>query len=244
MLVGEYSLSAALPENLAGGKKRAIRLTRAGACSEQVFTAANLGRVRGKLQDVSGQPVVHQHVELMPAENMFKNPQYALSDALGVFQFTGVRPGNYVVAINVTWPPSARYNTSRFPRTFLPGTPNRSGARAIGLGIEGTADDLMFQLPKMMPERPVRGRVRWRNGTPVEGARVTLLDPEYTREVDICWRTAADGGFSVTGFAGIRYVLTATFRATSGEEFKSGPVEVPLDSLSPSNFILDLQGSN
>lgn len=124
-----------------------------GQCWSVALTKHPHARLGGRLQRADGSPLPHVDVLFIAAdETSFNTGQ---SDEHGYFQFDSLRPGEYVIGINLPGAPVWKSAAGAGPglaippvSLYYPGVPNRSGALAIKLEEDEKRDDLNFTVPE------------------------------------------------------------------------------------------------
>ncbi|MGH9795494.1 MAG: MSCRAMM family protein [Candidatus Acidiferrales bacterium] len=210
---GAYWVTAELrPELTAGDEPRRAQLF-AGGCARVDFFARPDGEISGTVYGPDGNPVSNLHLELVPEDLADSGPVgktlSAYSDAGGSYVFQTVPPGQYVLGIHISQPPSTDITRAPYPRTFFPGVLDVRDAIPIKLaeGEKRLHQDL--RIPMQLQERVLQGVVEWPDGTPAVGASVQMEDVEYPfRQVTYASSVDAQGRFTLSGFAGYTYVVS------------------------------------
>jgi len=168
--------------------------------------------VTGKLLGPDGKPLPQTNVQISSnaPPSPSKHGDQQKTDDQGQFGFA-VRPGDYVLTINLYTGPSADlpYDT-----TYFPGTTEEASAKVIQLKAEQHVDHVTFRLPgaKRLRERKFSGKIEWADGRPASDAFVHLTDVELHNGVVFrgpSTRSDADGNFTVNGFDGKDYFVHA-----------------------------------
>jgi hypothetical protein len=167
---GEYIYTADLParfeftqKTLHGGLPP-FRIPN-GACFEYNVNALPTGKIRGSVVGPDKKPLANASVELYRADR-YDDSQLGLwgfQGAKGIFEFEHIGPGEYILVFN-------RMNrmdpNSPFPRSFYPGTPDRSDAKFIKLkdGQQLLKTDLHVR--DGFTTRLLRVQLKWPAGRP------------------------------------------------------------------------------
>jgi hypothetical protein len=167
---GEYQYTADLParfeftqKTLRGGLPP-FRIPN-GACFEYNVNALPTGKIRGSVLGPDKKPLPLASVELYRADryNDSQAGLWGFQGSKGIFEFDHIGPGEYLLVFN-------RRNrmdpNSPFPRSFYPGTPDRSEAKFIKLkdGQQLLKADL--HVKDGYPTRPLRVQLKWPDGRP------------------------------------------------------------------------------
>lgn len=189
-------------------------------CTHTDFWFKTDGWVSGTVVDAEGKPVPYISVGLIPVELMPLNDTIPANRELrglgaqandqGRYEIRGVPPGQYLLGINLApGPPEPGWNL--FPRTFYPGTPNRSKAIIIELSETGEKLNLNFQLPPRLISRQIEGSVVFANGQPALCAMVGLIDARFAKDrwAGAQHRVEPDGRFTLTAVDGYKYAVQA-----------------------------------
>jgi hypothetical protein len=222
---GSYELRAQPPEPFSRRDPPwELELRDPRECFQADFGVRYDGRIRGSIVAGNGGPAADMTVEVRPANLAGSSgliPTLDVrTDAFGMFEFTDVSPGRYVVGVGFSrwW----NWGTC-YPRTFYPGTPDARDATVVEIG-PGTHYELQpLRLPALAAHQ-LTGVVVHEDGTPVEGAGVVLNAGEFPRsQVANPVQTNWQGGFSFTVCEGLTYVLSASFSidATPPLRFKA-----------------------
>jgi uncharacterized GH25 family protein len=180
-------------------------------CVPQDFGVHFDNRISGVVFDRDGQPVGGVVVEAMPVElagsSRFVNWPTVATDSGGYFEFREVPPGQYVVGVSIR---RATEPDILYPRTYYPGTPAVSEAARISMA-EGNHEQLgPLRLPPARQTRELSGVVVSRDGRPLAGAAVSLMDGEARwRQVAAGIQTDGDGGFKFVVHDGLSYIVQA-----------------------------------
>jgi hypothetical protein len=225
---GTYRVRAELPDNLNKAADQQV-LIQPGRCAGAEFTTTSLGSVKGKLFDSSGEPASQIYIKLIPAKTTEgeKEPWRgrelsAYTDKEGIYSFTQIPPGQYVIAINYEGQP--RSYEPPYPRSYYPGVKSLAQAKIIEVAEGQELEVENFRLPPRLKERTIEGVVEWPDGRPVTGASITI---EYTERKWMETSGSADqeGRFSFKGFEGFRYLVHADYD-DNGKPMHAEPVEV------------------
>jgi hypothetical protein len=187
-------------------------------CSNVDFALESDGRVNGKIVDAEGKPAINVAVSLVPVELMPANETVPTNrdlhsvgtqtDEQGRYEIRSVPPGRYVLGVNLG-PGSPEPGWNAFPRTFYPGTPDRSQATILEVSEADQKVDQDFRLPPRLVKREIKGSVVFANGSPAPCALVGLFDPILAKDHRGGQRTGNEGQFTLTAPDGYKYAVQA-----------------------------------
>lgn len=160
--------------------------------------------------------------------NNGSEPLVAPTHVDGQFFFEKVPPGEYLLGVNLTRPPTAG---NPFPPTYYPGTTDPRKAARITVNKEPIPGSLDFAIVGRVPLARVPIEVVLPDGTPV---------PRWAAELDLAWPTKGNWALidqitgpdprTLVGVAGRRHRVRAQdgvkYDAEAGTERCSDPVEV------------------
>lgn len=207
--VGGYRISMTVRDGLwvAGPYRRLpLEVRDPRGCASANFSVYPDGRLGGRLRDAEGRPVPAMTIEVMSADDlakgMYVSDHTSRTDEAGAFEFTRLKPGDYVVGLTM----------SRFGRT---------GERTIWLEQDGepvrsrfplAAEQRVwigeFWLPKSLAVTTVTGVVLDAGGRVPRDARVRVLEGDYDHEPGMT-QVGPDGSFTFSLVAGRTYRLIA-----------------------------------
>lgn len=124
-----------------------------GACWSVTLSRSSHARLGGHVRRSDGSPVPQAPVLIMSEDGSWSTTEE--SDADGYFRSDGMRPGRYVVGINLPGAPAWKYGgcggacQHEVPSASLyyPGMQNRSDALVISLATDQKRDDIDFTVP-------------------------------------------------------------------------------------------------
>ena len=211
---GSYLVSYGVGDGLYSSPAR-VDIARDGMCVLPDAPVLPDGRLTGRVVDSAGVPVANISVFLALMQNGSVNSTnefHAVTDRDGVFNMSRVVPGAFLLGIGV-----GSYQLGDTRRVFHPGVvePTRATTFSLELGENRTLPDTV--LPAEVELLTVAGIVRNASGTPVAGAKVTLIGTYQvsyttvprTRDAAQPVTTGSDGRFTITTLAG-EYALTAS----------------------------------
>jgi len=224
---GRYKVWAEPPENLRRLSAQEVVVVE-GGCAAADFQPTSLGAINGKLVNSDGEPASKVTIKLIPAdtggnEEMWRGREISSdTDERGFYSFNQIPPGEYVIVVNYEGQPGL-YDP-RFPRTYHPGTGDRSQARIFSVAEGQAVEATNFRLPPQLVERTIEGIVELPDGSPAIGVRVGL---EFTERRWLEQLASVDdqGRFSLKCFEGYKYLIHAE-HAGNQNQSHAEPVEV------------------
>src|SRR5215207_10984090 len=167
---GTYKIRLALPEGLTTYKEEQEVTVADRGCAGVFYAVFYDGRVGGRVADVEGRAVKGVLVTLVEADD--PEPErhyahYATTGEDGRYDFKGLPPGRYLLAVNLNRYPQPNDPTNAYPRTYYPGVAEASQAEAVTVGAGERAKDRDIILPARRAESVVNGLVVWQDGSPV-----------------------------------------------------------------------------
>lgn len=204
---------------------------RPAQCADLYFSMTWGGRVAGRVTDESGGPVRSARLHLAPvglgAKEFSSHDKTltAYSDEEGRYEFDGVPPGRYLIVFNPDG--LSRIDEPPYPRTFLPGTGEEAEATVVTVGEGERVTGQDVRLTRRRAEREITGTVVWSDGRPA-GTNVSAhlyYAAHPHRDVS---SSAVDeqGRFTLRGWDGETFVVTATANLEGGKQMCAGPAEV------------------
>ena len=209
---GTYKVYADIPNNLklVEWRKNYERVElKAGSCAAVDFTARSDAEITGRVIDSDGRAVPGVFVHLIRTEMTDHIGQWGVgswksTDKEGMYKFTEIPPGKYLIGINLDREPVA---ASPFPRTFYPGVDSVACATVIEIGDLQRASGYDIHLPPRLITRTLEGSVLWSDGQPVAGGRVSLKNTDQRGDMKIGYadgQVDKQGRFSMTVLDGTK----------------------------------------
>jgi hypothetical protein len=207
---GEYIYTADLParfeftqKTLRGGLPP-FRIPN-GACFEYNVNALPTGKIRGSVLGPDKKPLSLASVEVYRADRYDDSQPglWGFQGPKGIFEFDHIGPGEYILVFN-------RMNrmdpNSPYPRSFYPGTPDRSEAKFIKLkdGQQLLKADLHVR--DGFPTRLLRVQLKWPDGRPP--GEVTVMAKAEQGENPAA-HNIADGVYQFTLLESAQYTISA-----------------------------------
>jgi hypothetical protein len=225
ILPGEYLLKVTAPKGYTPQADRKVTIVGKG-CLVGDFTLGRETAISGRILNAAGEPVSKLLVEMVPIDEIDqryqKDRRVAELDDSGRFTFRDMPPGRYYLGIGL-----GRWTVVKhaFPKTFYPGTQNRSAAAVVVVEEGQVQKDIDFQMPPKLAERKVAGTVVFPDGKPATKAHVTVVEGEYN---DIEGAVSGDDGrFELSLLEGLNYRVRAYVNLPSGEQRHAELVSVP-----------------
>ncbi|HEV8583280.1 MAG TPA: hypothetical protein VGX68_29805 [Thermoanaerobaculia bacterium] len=184
-----------------------------GRCAYAELASTTMGTVRGRLLDERGRPAPNRWVYLAPASELpaghFPVSSEAVeTDGQGRWMIPQVPAGEYVLLAA-----KAQDETDPLvPLVFFPGTREREKAGRVQVKASTPRELPDFRLPPRLTPRRIAGVVRWPDGRPVDGVRVSLGE----RGLETNIMTDTDGSFELSSFAERSYELLAACKREDG----------------------------
>ncbi len=230
LAAGRYNVKAAVPDYL-GGTDTKVELHASG-CNEVYLAATWNGQVTGRVTDDRDLPVPDLAVNLVPVDAgpvetlPYDKKLTAYTNADGRYELKWLPPGNYLLVINPEGMPGL--NGKPYPRTFYPGVEAQASATVLIIGEGERIADKDLHLTRRLGEREITGVVVWPDGRPATGATtVVLLDAERSwRQMGYPAQLDEQGRFTLKGYEGGSYLVTATVNLEGGKQMCGGPAEV------------------
>lgn len=217
----------------------AVQLNAKGCLDVTLFRVL---RINGRVTTRNGEPAARIEVQTRSAQGVPGDG--AMTDSDGRYQLRIIRPGQYLLGINLNHSPT---QDTPYPRWFYPGTEDLAAAETIVFSGRPETRNLDLTLPERQPERTIDGTVTRLDGQPVPRTVVTILDA--ARQVVAQSFADQAGRFSARVFAGTAYRLHAVWPGSTAEtatsaiplDIASGatPLNVRLTLTQPGNSFLD-----
>jgi hypothetical protein len=228
---GTYKVRLALPEGLKTYKEEQEVTVADRGCASLVYSVYDDGRVSGRVSDAEGRAVAGVLVTLVESDDPEQeghSARFKRTGDDGRYEFKGVAPGRYLLAVNLDRYPEPGDVTNAYPRTYHPGVAQPSQAESVSVGEGERVKDRDIMLPARREEAVVLGVVVWDDGSPVRGARVAYRDVTYyERGTDNAVPPADERGrFTVRGYRGQTLLISVgSNRAFVGDFQRDGPME-------------------
>lgn len=226
---GKIKVTLTLPENLTTfEKEEELELSDRGCGSVNFYVFEN-GRVSGTVFDPEGQPVPRLLLALVEGDKVDPVKYYSKltrTDDLGRYSFSGLPPGRYVIAVNLTRYPQPNDETDAFPRTFYPGVSTASEAEVISLAAGEELREKDFRLPNRRAPSIITGKVVWDDGQPVTKANISTRDVTY-HDPGVNNGVSVDeqGYFTIKGYVGQTLLISASSNRPYTGDRQLGPME-------------------
>ena len=135
---GQYDLVPRLPDDLTtwDSTSRITALIRDGGCATPRIDVVPNGRIRGVLRGPDGRPLTSTSVDVMPVDvqpepttGRIDGTGSVSTNQRGEFEFAGRSPGRYYLGVSLYNAPNP--NGPSYPRTYYPGTTDRTAALPV-----------------------------------------------------------------------------------------------------------------
>jgi hypothetical protein len=230
---GTYRVRIELPPNLPPlpPKEAVIGAMR---CAAVEFFTNSLATLTGRLLDPEGAPLKGTPVYLIPADEKIeveRDSGFELggyTDADGKFSISRIPAGQYLLALNPHGHPDQ--DDPPYPRTYFPGTVERSAAKVFRLAEGEQVEAHDFRLRTRLVARTITGRVEWPDGSPAVDVLVMIENPVNPEGMNFL-STDEYGRFEVKGYDGAHYRVLAEHRSEKNAKHAK-PVEIVITSAS------------
>ena len=227
---GQFKVTLQLPDELFTYRpEQELRVASRGCATVNYFVVDN-GRLSGRVLDAEGQPAVGVQVTLMEATHA--NPltswgESAKTNDQGHYSFSGLPPGHYLLAVNLSRYPDPNDPTNAYPRTYYPGVLDSAKAEVITVGPGENVSDRELLLPVRRADSLLTGKVVWADGTPVVKAGISFREVTYHDAKSNQGMDADDQGyFTIKGYVGQTFVIEVrSNRPYSGDPRRFEPME-------------------
>lgn len=211
LTAGQFKLTLQLPDELFTYKtEQEVRVANRGCATVNYFVVDN-GRLSGRVLDPEGQPAVGVQVMLMEATHADPMTSWGTSakaDEQGHYSFSGLPPGKYLLAVNLSRYPDLNDPTNAYPRTYYPGVLEIAKAEVITVGPGENVSDRQLLLPVRRAASTLTGKVVWADGTSVAKAGISFREVTYHDAKSNYGIDADDQGyFTINGYVGQTFVI-------------------------------------
>jgi hypothetical protein len=233
---GKYTIQPLLSEKLDPIDAETIEVPEHG-CLVTNFESSHNGRIRGKVTDFDGNPLAKTNVEIMsadPADEQYASEHYE-TDEHGLFEIDQVKPGRYVLGVNIQFAPDA---TSPYEQVFYPGVLTRGAASVISVGKGELLEGYDMRVRKIEEIHTFTVRVVSAKGEPTPNAWVTV------RYANGSWllgggHSDKKGGITISAYGHGVVSLEANATNEEGQHTSSEPTALSLTHI-PKNLELRL----
>jgi hypothetical protein len=199
-----------------------------GSAAYASFRIGWSNHLNGRIVDSEGNAIVRAKVAVLlsrdPSPVVVEQDEYDLHDE-GKFQFSGLTPGRYLLAVDIRAPFADKNRATRF---YYPNSVSLVQADEIAISESETLEDRDIRLPPEYVVRQVEGVLVWPNGVPVSGGWVFLApsknSPDDEKKYD-SRITDALGRFSLQAFVGAEYWV----HGESNSSGKGEPVKIKVE---------------
>jgi hypothetical protein len=207
---GKYVVSATTPRRYQGFPDRTVTVEDRG-CAEVNWSTRLDGHIRGHLYFVDGSTAAGVYLSALG--------NYATTNSDGSFDFAGLPPGSYDLAVNRDFAPQDA--NSYYRRVVFP--------NVIAIGPGETVDQLKFFLPadSQPPSVPLQVTVLGFDGKPVPQAQVLAYDDMWLNSVTPLMAETDGGGVAaLTLRPGSQYDIEAFVNLPDFTQACAEPVRV------------------
>lgn len=210
---GKYKVTLRLPDELFVYKAEEEITVADRGCATVSYQVKDNGRVSGKVLDPEGQPAKGVILALMDANHADPKKDWGALEQVddeGRFSFSGLPPGRYLLAVNLSRFPRPNEPTNAYPRTYYPGVTDVSKAEVITLGAGESLSDIDLRLPTRRAPSIINGKVVWDDGTPVMNAGISFREVTYHDPQMNSGSQADDQGyFTINAYVGQVFLIAA-----------------------------------
>jgi hypothetical protein len=224
---GSYRVTPAYPAHLSAEDGSGLARVVARGCAELDFDTHSSVRLKGRVIDAEGRPLLGVKVGLIHAERteIAREGLYASTGGGGDYVLTGIPAGRFLLFFDLPSAPAARSpylpaeRSPSPPRAYYPGVWSAAQATVITVAEGENLPAFDLQLLPPPADRAVEIVLTWPDGRPVGDAWVTLEDPDYDWEGSMTGAKKVDGQeghYQATGFDGITYRARAHVNVNFG----------------------------
>jgi Carboxypeptidase regulatory-like domain len=202
---GDHTVHADFGMELEGSARVSLRSS--DDCGRVLITPSPVGRIVGKVTSEDGQPIGETELQAIPVDHDWT--QQDLSDVRnatsapdGTFEFRGVKPGQYVVAINAFSAPPVK---QPFPPTYYPGVENRVDATIVHVGGGLPSPPEPFVLKRTLARAVIVADILCRDGSVPRSAIVYAKPADERTFAHESTYEQVDGHLRLTVVHGIPY---------------------------------------
>ena len=227
---GKLKVTLQLPDELTVYKKEEEVTVADRGCAVVNYYVVDNGRISGRVFDSEGQAAARVLLALVEADDLEPDSHYSKlerTDDEGRYSFAAVPPGRYLLAVNLTRFPQPNDPTNAYPRTFYPGSTDRSQAEVISLGAGEILRERDMRLPVHHSPSVIDVKVLWTDGTPVANAGISFKDVTYHDPgISNGGQADAQGHFTLKAYVGQAFVIEArSNRPYVGDSRRFEPME-------------------
>ena len=236
---GKYKVTLKLPKELTVHQpEQEISVADRGCGSVNYYITEN-GQVSGRVFDAEGQPIPEIRISLGdPDSDLKTNPFYATrTDKEGRFNFSPVRAGRYLIAVNYSQYSDPNDPTIAYPPAFYPGVADKPQAEVITVGVGEKLTDLNIRMPARRPAGVINGQVVKPDGSPVPSAALMVVDiTEGVPRILLGIKVDEEGRFTIRGFTGQTFAVKA---GIYGPSPPSGAAPKPIAESMPQRMTIE-----
>ena len=216
---GKYKVTLSLPPGLMVPEPMQEIDVADRGCANIHYYVQTDGRLSGRVISATGFPVANAQIYLSEADKGRYQGygDFAQTDEKGNYSFRRIPPGRYVLAIRYD---GKTDQTSPFPLTYFPGTPNKADAQVVAFTEGQSIEQFDLTMPPLPTEYEIEGTVQSLAG---EQSNVEYRIPDqsygYSAEVK-------DGKFKFKAYEGLRLQIRATQKLGESKWGASTTVDV------------------
>jgi hypothetical protein len=220
---GKYVIQPLLAEKLEPIDPEGIEVPEHG-CVPLNFETHYNGRIRGKVTDFEGQPLVKASVEIkiagITAENdALKDRQE--TDNNGYFEISSLAPGQYILGVNIDSAPDVE---SPYLPTYYPGVSTRDATTVVNVGKGELLEGYDLRLQKIANIHTFTAKIISADGKPIKNAYVKLQYPNGSWA--LTERSNAKGEIEMSAYGDVVVSLQADAQNAAKQDMESEPIEI------------------
>ena len=180
-------------------------------CAAMSYYVKDNGRISGSVVDYEGRRVPKVMLALIQPNSDPKKEyvDLASTDDQGVFNFSGIPPGRYLIAANFRRFPEPGDPTLAYPPVYYPSVVDQPSAEVITLKVGEKLSDYEIRLPPRRPASVLAVQIVWEDGTPAP-ALVVVKDVTEHKESEVMghgFSADEQGKFTLYGYVGQKLIL-------------------------------------
>jgi SdrD B-like domain len=178
-----------------------------GGCGKSDFKLLPTGGISGRILDSDGDPIAKGTISLLSTDAQgVELAEFQVSeswaDEHGVFKFSNLPPGRYLLGFNLT---DSADKLALYPPTYYPNALDQAKAKVIKLKLGEELSGYDITARKEVSAGVIQGMVFWDEKTPANNAEVYWLKPS-SPYVTANKKVISDknGRFAITGGEGFK----------------------------------------
>jgi protocatechuate 3,4-dioxygenase beta subunit len=168
---GNYFVSPVAPGLVEKAQsKRMLTIAAGESIRDFDFALVAGGVITGRITDVDGQPLIEEHVDVMPVDipPQFMPREFIQTDDRGIYRAFGLRPGKYRVSVGQQTTSLPGFAPKQmYSQTFYPSVTETSKAKVIEVTEGSETKDVDIVAAAAVATFTVSGRITDGTGKPV-----------------------------------------------------------------------------